>query len=100
MELSRSSYYYQPQGVSPDKLQADTELRDRIEEIYNRERLHSALGYVSPGEFEQTSTCRWRVGNQPLRGTYLDPLICPVRGGHSNFGSCYLNLPYKPASMF
>ena len=31
--LSRSSYYYQPQDASPDKPQADAELRDRIEEI-------------------------------------------------------------------
>jgi transposase InsO family protein len=33
MGLARSSYYYQPRGASPEKLQADADLRDRIEEI-------------------------------------------------------------------
>lgn len=33
MGLAPSSYYYQPQGVSPAKLEADADLRDRIEQL-------------------------------------------------------------------
>lgn len=33
MGLGRSSYYYQPRGASPEKLKADADLRDRLEEI-------------------------------------------------------------------
>ena len=33
MGLARSSYYYQPRSASPAKLQADADLRGRIEEI-------------------------------------------------------------------
>ena len=33
MGLARSSYYYQPRGATPAKLQTDVDLRDRIEEI-------------------------------------------------------------------
>ena len=33
MELSRSTYYYRPQGASATKRQADADVRDRIEEI-------------------------------------------------------------------
>lgn len=33
MGLARSSYYYQPRGSSPEKLQADADLRDHLEEI-------------------------------------------------------------------
>lgn len=33
MGLARSSYYYQPRGAPPAKVQADADLRDRIEEI-------------------------------------------------------------------
>jgi transposase InsO family protein len=42
MGLARSSYYYQPRGASPAKLQADADLRDRIEEIALR---FSRYGY-------------------------------------------------------
>jgi transposase InsO family protein len=33
MDLARSSYYYQPKGASPEKRQAEADLRDRMEEI-------------------------------------------------------------------
>jgi transposase InsO family protein len=33
MGLARSSYYYQPRGASPEKRQADADLRDRMEEL-------------------------------------------------------------------
>jgi transposase InsO family protein len=42
MGLARSSYYYQPRGASPAKLQADADLRHRIEEIALR---FSRYGY-------------------------------------------------------
>jgi len=42
MGLARSSYYYQPRGASPAKLQADADLRDRIEELALR---FSRYGY-------------------------------------------------------
>jgi len=42
MGLARSSYYYQPRGASPGKLQEDADLRDRIEEIALR---FSRYGY-------------------------------------------------------
>jgi hypothetical protein len=38
-----------------------TNIEEFIEEYYNRQRLHSALGYRSPGEFEQQSEQRHRA---------------------------------------
>ena len=39
-------------------------LEEFIEQIYNQVRLHSALGYRSPGEFEQSKECakKWTPG--------------------------------------
>ncbi len=34
MELSRSSFYYQPKSWNPERMEAETDLRDRIEAIY------------------------------------------------------------------
>jgi transposase InsO family protein len=35
-----------------------TNIEEFIEEYYNRQRLHSALGYRSPEEFEQKTECQ------------------------------------------
>jgi putative transposase len=35
-----------------DLAEARSEIREFLEKVYNRKRLHSALGYVSPAEFE------------------------------------------------
>jgi transposase InsO family protein len=43
----------------------EAHLAEFIEQIYNRVRLHSALGYLSPQEFEA------RRGSQPTVPTWL-----------------------------
>ena len=40
----------------PTRLEAKDAVVDNIEGFYNRHRLHSSLGHVSPIEFERTHT--------------------------------------------
>ena len=51
---------------------ARTRIGDFIEQVYNQTRLHSALDYRSPMEFEEQST--WAGLRQPTTST---PTNCP-----------------------
>ena len=48
-----------------DLAEARASIREFLEKVYNQKRLHSALGYLPPAEFEATITRR------PLRGSFL-----------------------------
>ena len=39
-----------------DAFEAKQQLFDYIEVFYNRKRMHSSLGYVSPAEFERNAS--------------------------------------------
>ena len=49
-----------------DLAQATSHIGDFIEQVYNRQRLHSALTYTSPMEFEQINQLAAPVVQQPM----------------------------------
>jgi transposase InsO family protein len=49
----------------PTRAQARRAIFEFVEVFYNRQRLHSTLGYVSPAEYEGWATCR-RAGSRPV----------------------------------
>jgi putative transposase len=55
-----------------DLAHAKAGIGEFIEQVYNRQRLHSALAYLSPEEYEQRSP--WAAARQPMA---LETLSCP-----------------------
>ena len=59
-------------GQYKDLAHATSAIGEFIEEVYNRDRLHSALNYLTPVAFEQTKS--WAAAQQPRILTEAD---CP-----------------------
>jgi putative transposase len=51
---------------------ARAEIGTFLEQVYNRQRLHSALAYQSPQEYEQSAS--WAAAQQPMT---IETLSCP-----------------------
>ncbi len=56
-----------------DLAHATSDIGGFIEEVYNKHRLHSALAYLSPEEFEDKVTAPWAAAQQPR----VPPTTCP-----------------------
>ncbi len=52
-----------------DLAEARASIHEFIEKVYNQKRLHSALGYLPPVEFERNLATR--TTRRPLRGSFL-----------------------------
>ncbi len=68
---------------------------DYIEAFYNRLRLHSALGYLSPEEFEDRNTAAKEPVEMPGRGRADGPTPIPwtaLRADHITTGSAAIGL--------
>jgi transposase InsO family protein len=48
-----------------DLRHARTAIGTFVEQVYNRQRLHSALAYRPPAEFEANFSPRWAASQQP-----------------------------------
>jgi putative transposase len=71
MELSRSSYYYQPKGPSSQKRKEDADLRDRIEQI--------ALKFTRYGYRRMTAQLRregWLLNHKRVARLMRDSDLC------------------------
>lgn len=62
-----------------DEADARRRIGSFLDRIYNKERLHSALGYLPPAEFEQTLATRTDSRKEDLDPDGLDPRALIVR---------------------